>query len=130
MSEGIDGRYDEDELRFLASCDPHAYSPAAVTVDVVALTIREGLPHVSQDGEPVRITSGDSPDLERQAALTRRLKGARPVFAPIPGEPAEAISHALGLPLAAVFAGPTRVDAQVPARRLPRTGALPRRLPV
>ncbi|MEU3307217.1 NUDIX hydrolase [Nocardiopsis sp. NPDC055551] len=47
MSEGIDGRYDDgDERGFLSSYDPHAFAPAAVTVDVVALTIREGLPHV------------------------------------------------------------------------------------
>nr|WP_017587365.1 NUDIX hydrolase [Nocardiopsis ganjiahuensis] len=57
MSEGIDGprdaearsggRYDAaDERRFLAAYDPNAFAPAAVTVDVVALTIRDGLPHV------------------------------------------------------------------------------------
>ena len=47
MSEGVDNRYDhEGERRFLASYDPHRFAPAAVTVDVVALTIREGLPHV------------------------------------------------------------------------------------
>lgn len=80
-------------------------------------------------GEAVRITPGHPPDLERQAALTRRLKGALPMLAPIPGDPAEAISHALGLPLAAVFAGSIRVDAHVPTRCPPRTGTLPRRLP-
>lgn len=47
VSEGIDRRYDDgDERGFLSSYDPHAFAPAAVTVDVVALTIREGLPHV------------------------------------------------------------------------------------
>ncbi|GAA1102035.1 NUDIX hydrolase [Nocardiopsis metallicus] len=63
MSEGIDGEgatqgppretgqgagwYDaDDERRFLADYDPNAFAPAAVTVDVVALTIRAGLPRV------------------------------------------------------------------------------------
>ncbi|MGW5875785.1 NUDIX hydrolase [Nocardiopsis terrae] len=41
------GGYDAaDEHRFLAGYDPNAFAPAAVTVDVVALTIRDGLPHV------------------------------------------------------------------------------------
>ena len=83
-----------------------------------------------QDAEAVRIVPGHSPDLARQAELTRRLGSVRPVLAPIPGEPASAISHALGTPLAAVFTGPTRADAHVPTRRSPRTGTLPHRLTV
>ncbi|WP_150242406.1 NUDIX hydrolase [Nocardiopsis quinghaiensis] len=39
-------RQEEGEGRFLADYDPHAFAPAAVTVDVVALTIRSGDPHV------------------------------------------------------------------------------------
>ncbi|MCW2912980.1 MAG: hydrolase [Actinomycetia bacterium] len=35
-----------DERAFLASYDPRAYDPVAVTVDVVALTIRDGVLHV------------------------------------------------------------------------------------
>lgn len=35
-----------DESEFLASYDPRAYDPVAVTVDVVALTIRDGALHV------------------------------------------------------------------------------------
>ncbi|GAA4226763.1 8-oxo-dGTP diphosphatase [Streptosporangium album] len=35
-----------DESEFLASYDPRAFPPVAVTVDVVALTIREGALHV------------------------------------------------------------------------------------
>ncbi|MFE9242100.1 NUDIX domain-containing protein [Nocardiopsis sp. NPDC006938] len=55
MSEGIDGPADtphgrehdaDDERRFLAGYDPHAFAPVAVTVDVVALTIRDTVPHV------------------------------------------------------------------------------------
>ncbi|WP_017579723.1 NUDIX hydrolase [Nocardiopsis valliformis] len=38
--------HDDGERRFLDDYDPHAYAPAAVAVDVVALTIRAGLPHV------------------------------------------------------------------------------------
>lgn len=64
-------------------------------------------------GAPLSIAPGPAGDLDRQAALTRRLADARPVLAPAPEEPAEAISHALGTPLAAVFSGPTRTDARV-----------------
>lgn len=39
-------RHEEGENRFLSAYDPHAFAPAAVTVDVVALTIRSGAPHV------------------------------------------------------------------------------------
>lgn len=46
MPKETRGRHDEDETRFLTSYDPQVYAPAAVTVDVVAPTIREGLPHV------------------------------------------------------------------------------------
>jgi 8-oxo-dGTP diphosphatase len=43
-----------DEQRFLAEYDPRAFEPIAVTVDVVALTIRDGALHVLlvQRGEP------------------------------------------------------------------------------
>ncbi|MDE3720202.1 NUDIX domain-containing protein [Nocardiopsis sp. N85] len=37
-------RRDEDESDFLAAYDPHAFAPVAVTVDVVAMTIRAGEP--------------------------------------------------------------------------------------
>ncbi|WP_307851158.1 NUDIX domain-containing protein [Nocardiopsis sp. MG754419] len=44
---GDDGRHDDgDEHGFLSSYDPGVFAPAAVTVDVAALTIREGTPHV------------------------------------------------------------------------------------
>ncbi|SEG58753.1 8-oxo-dGTP diphosphatase [Thermomonospora echinospora] len=36
----------DSEQDFLAAYDPHAYDPVAVTVDVVALTIRDGALHV------------------------------------------------------------------------------------
>ncbi|WP_117215683.1 NUDIX hydrolase [Allorhizocola rhizosphaerae] len=39
-------RPSESEKDFLASYDPRAYAPVAVTVDVVALTIRDGALHV------------------------------------------------------------------------------------
>ena len=35
-----------NEQEFLAAYDPRAYPPVAVTVDVVALTIRDGALHV------------------------------------------------------------------------------------
>jgi 8-oxo-dGTP diphosphatase len=45
--EGTASRQGPGEARaFLASYDPRAYDPVAVTVDVVALTIRDGLLHV------------------------------------------------------------------------------------
>lgn len=68
-------------------------------------------------GASLDITPGPAGDLDRQAALTRRLADARPVLASIPEDPAEAISHALGTPLAAVFSGPTRADARVVTER-------------
>lgn len=37
---------DATEREFLDAYDPHAYAPVAVTVDVVALTIRDGVLHV------------------------------------------------------------------------------------
>ncbi|MFD0851763.1 DNA hydrolase, partial [Actinomadura adrarensis] len=39
-----DPRHDEE--RFLAGYDPRDYDPVSVTVDVVALTIRDGALHV------------------------------------------------------------------------------------
>ncbi|WP_017546181.1 adenylosuccinate synthetase [Nocardiopsis prasina] len=80
------------------------------------------------DGSPVRITPGASPDLARQARLTGLLDAARPVLEPVPGPAPAALADALGLPLEAVFTGPTRDDAHVPVRRAPRLGPLPRRL--
>jgi 8-oxo-dGTP diphosphatase len=47
-------RRDDGERRFLDEYDPGAYAPAAVTVDVVALTIRAGVPHVLLMRRPAR----------------------------------------------------------------------------
>jgi adenylosuccinate synthase len=54
--------------------------------------------------------------LDRQERLARALLAARPVLAPAPGSSAEAVGEELGLPLEAVFSGPTRADARVPPR--------------
>ncbi|MFE6448237.1 adenylosuccinate synthetase [Nocardiopsis dassonvillei] len=54
--------------------------------------------------------------LDRQERLARALLAARPVLAPAPDSPAEAVGEELGLPLEAVFSGPTRADARVPSR--------------
>ncbi|WP_444963051.1 adenylosuccinate synthetase [Nocardiopsis sp. M1B1] len=54
--------------------------------------------------------------LDRQERLARALLEARPVLAPAPDSPAEAVGEELGLPLEAVFSGPTRADARVPSR--------------
>jgi 8-oxo-dGTP diphosphatase len=43
MGDGAES--DTDEQEYLARYDPRAYAPAAVTVDVVALTIRDGALH-------------------------------------------------------------------------------------
>ncbi|RKS09907.1 8-oxo-dGTP diphosphatase [Nocardiopsis sp. Huas11] len=47
-------RQDDGERRFLDEYDPGSYAPAAVTVDVVALTIRAGAPHVLLMRRPAR----------------------------------------------------------------------------
>lgn len=89
----------------------HADAPTRIGRDLLWCTgYRDGA------GAPLRIAPGPAGDLDRQAALTRRLADAEPVLAPMPAEPAEAISHALGSPLAAVFSGPTRADAHVISR--------------
>ncbi|XRQ03386.1 adenylosuccinate synthetase [Actinomadura welshii] len=49
------------------------------------------------------------PDLERQAALTRRLLKARPVYAPL-GRPVETVEDALGTPVVLRSHGPTSAD--------------------
>ncbi|WP_150253622.1 adenylosuccinate synthetase [Nocardiopsis deserti] len=54
--------------------------------------------------------------LDRQERLARALLAARPVLAPMPASPAEAVGEELGLALEAVFSGPTRADARVPSR--------------
>ncbi|WP_017579720.1 adenylosuccinate synthetase [Nocardiopsis valliformis] len=82
------------------------------------------------DGAPLRIAPGDSPDLARQARLAGLLTAARPVLEPVPGEVPTTVADALNLPLEAVFTGPTRDDAHLPVRRLPRVGAFPRRMPL
>ncbi|MBR8742547.1 adenylosuccinate synthetase [Nocardiopsis sp. MG754419] len=99
----------------------HADAPARLGRDLSWCT-----GYLDEAGEPLRIAPGPTGDLDRQSALTRRMHGARPVLAPIPGEPADALAHALGAPLAAVFSGPTRADARTPSRRVTRTGPLPR----
>lgn len=81
------------------------------------------------DGTPLRITPGHSPDLARQARLTGLLAAALPLLEPIPGEAPTTIADALALPLEAVFTGPTRDDARIPVRRLPRVGPFPRQAP-
>ncbi|MFE9242103.1 adenylosuccinate synthetase [Nocardiopsis sp. NPDC006938] len=81
------------------------------------------------DGRPVRMAPGTAPDLARQARLTGLLGAARPVLESVPGPVPATLADALGLPLEAVFSGPTRADARVPVRRAPRVGPFPRRLP-
>lgn len=102
----------------------HADAPARLGRD-----LRWCVGYELADGSPVRIAPGASPDLARQARLTGLLGAARPVLEPVPGDAPGAVSDALGLPLEAVFSGPTRADAHVPVRRAPRVGPLPRRLP-
>lgn len=68
------------EQEFLATYDPRAYDPIAVTVDVVALTIRDGVLHVllvQRGGPPYEgmwalpggfVRAGEEEDLPRAAA--------------------------------------------------------------
>ncbi|MFW6639741.1 adenylosuccinate synthetase [Nocardiopsis algeriensis] len=71
--------------------------------------------YTGADGTPLALSPGTSPDLDRQARLTAALEGARPVLSAAPDDPASALAGALGLPLEAVFSGPTRADARIPA---------------
>ena len=96
--------------------------------------------YTGPDGGPVELSPGDAPPpdhpalrahdgsgphprdadraadhLARQERLTRALESARPVLSAAPAAPARAIADTLGLPLEAVFSGPTRADARVPA---------------
>ncbi|WP_116245098.1 adenylosuccinate synthetase [Nocardiopsis sp. FIRDI 009] len=73
--------------------------------------------YVGADGAPLRISPGAVPDLARQERLTAELLSARPVLDSMPDGPADAIGEALGVPVEAVFSGPTREDART------RTGA-------
>ncbi|MEV2274955.1 adenylosuccinate synthetase [Nocardiopsis sp. NPDC049922] len=68
--------------------------------------------YVDADGAPLRIAPGAVPDLGRQERLTAALLAARPVLSAMPDGPAAAIGDALGVPVEAVFSGPTREDAR------------------
>ncbi|PDP88845.1 adenylosuccinate synthetase [Glycomyces fuscus] len=85
--------------------------------------------YTARDGSSLAPVPGTAPEptrpgaavagaahLARQERLARALLAARPVLAPAPDSPAEAVGEELGLPLEAVFAGPTRADARVPSR--------------
>ncbi|WP_240810070.1 adenylosuccinate synthetase [Actinomadura sp. WMMA1423] len=61
------------------------------------------------DGERVGRLETGPPDLDRQAALTRRLLAARPVYAPL-GDPVDTIEGALGAPVVLRSYGPTSAD--------------------
>ncbi|MFB4307994.1 adenylosuccinate synthetase [Actinomadura sp. GTD37] len=61
------------------------------------------------DGERVERLAAGPPDLARQAALTRRLLRARPVYAPL-GDPVETIGDALRAPVVLRSHGPASAD--------------------
>ncbi|RFS85539.1 adenylosuccinate synthetase [Actinomadura spongiicola] len=60
-------------------------------------------------GERIRCLETGPPDLDRQAALTRLLRTARPVYAPL-GRAAETIEDALRTPVVLRSHGPTSAD--------------------
>ncbi|WP_304454181.1 adenylosuccinate synthetase [Nocardiopsis sp. YSL2] len=72
---------------------------------------------------PLVIAPRAVPDLVHQERATAALMAARPVLEAIPDEPVAAIGDALGLPVEAVFSGPTREDARVPSRVRPSSAA-------
>ncbi|WP_150242400.1 adenylosuccinate synthetase [Nocardiopsis quinghaiensis] len=89
--------------------------------------------YTAPDGSPLEPSPAEAPaptrpgtavdgasHLARQERLARALLAARPVLSAMPASPAEAVGEALGLPLEAVFGGPTRADARVSARQPPR----------
>ncbi|MFV2197290.1 adenylosuccinate synthetase [Nocardiopsis sp. LOL_012] len=67
-------------------------------------------------GAPLEIAPPEVPDLARQERVTAALTQARPALETMPDDPVAAIGGALGLPVEAVFSGPTREDARVPSR--------------
>ena len=79
------------------------------------------------DRAPVRrLPVHPAGDLEAQGALTRRLLKARPVYVPLPSDPLETISEALGTPVALWSSGPRASDKGTPAggASLIRAGSL------
>jgi len=61
------------------------------------------------DGERVERLGAGPPDLDRQAALTRRLLRARPVYGPL-GDPVETVEDALRAPVVLRSHGPASAD--------------------
>ncbi|WP_433697867.1 NUDIX hydrolase [Nocardiopsis sp. CA-288880] len=75
MTEDRTPEHDEPESRFLSGYDPHAFAPAAVTVDVVALTIR---PEAGTGETGSRRTGTPHVLLTRRAAHPQRGRWALP----------------------------------------------------
>ncbi len=63
------------------------------------------------DGERTERLEAGPPDLDRQAALTRRLLRARPVYAPL-GDPVATVEDALGTPVVLRSYGPSSADKE------------------
>ncbi|WP_131741282.1 adenylosuccinate synthetase [Actinomadura roseirufa] len=61
------------------------------------------------DGRVERLPVGTPGDLDRQSALTRRLRAARPVLTPL-GRPERTVEEALGAPVVLRSYGPTAAD--------------------
>ncbi|MBO2459582.1 adenylosuccinate synthetase [Actinomadura violacea] len=74
----------------------------------------------TSDGRLDRLPPGGG-DLARQAALTRRLASARPVYAPLGPRPAETIEGALGTPVVLTSHGPAASAKRTAAPLRPRT---------
>ncbi|MEU8303962.1 adenylosuccinate synthetase [Actinomadura sp. NPDC048955] len=70
------------------------------------------------DGQRVGRLESGPPDLDRQAALTRRLLAARPVYAPL-GDAVETIEGALGAPVVLRSHGPASTDKRSDHFRTP-----------
>ncbi|MBT2209550.1 adenylosuccinate synthetase [Actinomadura sp. NEAU-AAG7] len=68
----------------------------------------------AMDGEQVARLPAGPADLDRQAALTRRLFAARPVYEPL-GRPEETIEDALGAPIVLRSYGPAAADKRAAA---------------
>ncbi|WP_242901745.1 adenylosuccinate synthetase [Actinomadura terrae] len=68
----------------------------------------------AMDGEQVARLPAGTGDLDRQAALTRRLFAARPVYAPL-GRAEETIEDALGAPVVLRSYGPTSAGKRAAA---------------
>ncbi|MGI5322014.1 adenylosuccinate synthetase [Actinomadura nitritigenes] len=100
------GHLDAVALRYALEVAGGADGLAVTHLDVAGARpdLRVCHAYATPDGRVDRLPAGEG-DLDRQAALTRRLTSARPVYAPL-GRPVGTIEDALGVPVVLTSHGP------------------------